>query len=235
MNLLMVSTGEQTRLGSKEVSAPARLIKIHGEYLVDRMIRIGRQNGVDNVFCILHENESELKEYVSTKNYGIPVHVIQKPDQRPMHQLFVVASSLRNAPYCLIALNTVVREREFSEFMTYSLLQKDADGTLAISRYTDEEKPLCVALDAEDTILKFSDSKDGYNWATRDLCFLSAGIVEEVGYAWETGSSGLRNWLRVLVSRGYKLKGFSFLKILDAAHAPDLLTEEFIAQEDLNE
>jgi NDP-sugar pyrophosphorylase family protein len=139
-----------------------------------------------------------------------------------MHSLFALVPYLMNEPFCLAAADAVFLESEFSEFINYSLLHEDIDGTLAVTRFIDDEKPLCVAMNEEDTILKFSDSKEGYNWATGGIYYFSPIIFEEMSYAIEKGILRLRNFLKLLVARGYILKGFSFSKIIEVDHISDI-------------
>jgi NDP-sugar pyrophosphorylase family protein len=232
MNLVIVGAEENSRLRSEELDIPAHMIKVNGESLVERMIRIARQTGAEKIFYILNKDEPEFLKYLSAKNFGIPVSIIQTAKSL-LHGLYALTPSLRNAPFCLTAFNTAFDEREFSDFMNYSLLQKDADGILAITRYVNDEKPLCVALNEEDTILKFSETKEGYSWAIGGLYFFSPRIFDEMEYALKTGLPGLKNYLRILITRNYLLKGFSFSRLVHVDHLSDIQTaEQFIAQEE---
>jgi len=218
MNLVIIGMGESSRLKSEESKIPRHMIKINGENIIERIIRIARQNGVKKVFCVVNEYESELKKYLSTHSFGIPINLIIRTTQSSMHSLFALAKFLLDSPFCLTTIDSIFDEKEFSDFIDYSILQADADGTLAITRYIDDEKPLCVALDEEDTIVKFSDSKEGYGWATGGIFYFSPKILDEIQFALETNISKFRNFLRLLISRGYLLKGFSFSKIIDVDH-----------------
>ena len=81
-------------------------------------------------------------------------------------------------------------------------------------------------MDEQDIIIKFSDSKEGYNWATGGIYFFSPRIFDEVETALEKGILRLRNFLRFLISKGYVLKGFSFSKIIDVDHISDIVKAE---------
>lgn len=72
------------------------------------------------------------------------------------------------------------------------------------------------------TILKFSNTKEGYSWVTCGVYYFQPGIFSEKQYALETGISRLRNFLRLLITRGYTLKGFPFPKIIDVDHLNDI-------------
>lgn len=229
MNLAIIGAGESSRIKAEGLKSPKHMIKINNEYLVERIIRIARTNGAKKVFCIINSHEPELKEYFLTSNFGIPLKLIIQDTQSSMHSLFALAPFLMKESFCLATTDSVFLENEFSEFINYSLLRKDIDGILAVTRYIDDEKPLCPAMDDEDTIFKFSDSKEGYNWATGGIYFFSSRIFDEMEFALDTGISRLRNFLRLLVNRSYILKGFSFSKIIDVDHLSDInKAESFI-------
>ena len=111
------------------------------------------------------------------------------------------------------------------------LSHKNVDGTLAVTKFIDDEKPLCIDLDEENTILKFSDSKEGYSWATGGIYYFSPKIFDKMCFALKTKVSRLRNFLRLLIKNDYKLKAFPFSKIIDVDHIQDIQrAQEFISQ-----
>jgi NDP-sugar pyrophosphorylase family protein len=197
-------------------------MKIKGEYLIERIIRIGRTNGITRVFCILNSHEPELEHYLSTNNSGIPTKLIVPNLRSPMHILFALASVQNKEPFFLVNANSVFLESEFSEFVTYSLLQEDSDGALAVTKHINDQKPLSVAMTDEDIILKFNDSKDGYNCVNGGIYYFSPSIFDETKYALQAGIVRLEKFLQLLIIKGYILKGFSFSKIIKVENAADI-------------
>lgn len=226
MNLAIVGAGESSRIKAEGLKGSKHLIKINGESLIERIIRIAKQNGINGVLCIINEQEPELKEFLLHHNFEIPFKLVVKSTASSMHSLFELAPFLKKESFCLATVDSVFTENEYSEFLSYSKYQDDIDGVLAVTRYIDDEKPLCVSMDEQDTILKFSDSKEGYNWATGGIYFFSPRIFNEIDYALESGIIRLRNFLRLLVKKGYVLKGFSFSKIIDVDHISDIAKAE---------
>ena len=226
MNLAIIGAGESSRIKAEGLKGSKHLIKINGESLIERIIRFAKQNGIKKVFCIINEQEPELKEFLLHSNFGIPLQLVVKSTPSSMHSLFALAPFLKKESFCLTTVDSVFTENEYSEFLSYSKFQDDIDGVLAVTRYIDDEKPLCVAMDEQDIIIKFSDSKEGYNWATGGIYFFSPRIFDEVETALEKGILRLRNFLRLLISKGYVLKGFSFSKIIDVDHISDIVKAE---------
>ncbi len=226
MNLAIIGSNNSSGLKTKGLKSSKSMMKIMGEYPVERIIRIGRSNGIKKIFCLIDPHEYEYKHYLSTIDFGIPLKLFIQSTENSLHSLFVLAPFLMKEPFFLVNMDTVFNENEFKEFVTFSLLQEDADGTLAITRYYDNEKPLCVAMDDKDIIIKFSDSKEGYSWKTGGIYYFLPNVFNEMGYALQAGISNLSKSLQLLITRGYILKGFSFSKIINVEKTADLVKAE---------
>jgi NDP-sugar pyrophosphorylase family protein len=226
MNLVIIETENNSRIKTEKLKSTKGLIKVNGEYLIERIIRIGRINGINRVFCIINSNEPKLEHYLSTNNFGIPTKLIVPHQESYMHILFALASVHNKEPFFLTNTNYVFVEREFSEFVTYSLLQEDADGAIAVTRHLNDKKPLGVAMNDEDTILKFNDSKEGYSWFNGGIYYFSPKILIGTNYAFHAGISGIEQFLQLLITDGYILKGFSLSKIIKVETAADIAKAE---------
>ncbi len=231
MNLAIIGA-DNSRIKTEGLNGSKHMMKIKGEYLAERIIRIGRTNGIIKVFYIINSHEPELKKYLSTNNFGLHLNLIELDNVSPLNGLIGLTSFLKIEPFFLVNANSVFLESEFSEFVTYSLLQKDVDGIPAITRNIDSEKPLCVAMNDEDVILKFSDSKEGYNWATGGIYYFSPSISDETKYALQAGILRLEKFLQLLIARGYILKGFTFSKIIKVENADDINKAENMISEE---
>ena len=139
MNLVIIETVNNSRIKKEKLKSSNGLMKVKGEYLIERIIRIGRINGITRVFCIINSHEPELEQSLSTNNLGIPTQIIVPDLRSPMHILFALASVHKKEPFFFANTNSFFLEREFSEFVTYSLLQEDTDGVIAVTKYLDRK------------------------------------------------------------------------------------------------
>jgi NDP-sugar pyrophosphorylase family protein len=222
MKLAIIGAGESSRLKAEGLKTSKHLIKINGEHLIERIIRIGYETGAGEIICIINSQEPELKNYLLSSDFGIPLRLIVRDTESSMHSLFELSSFLMDEPFCLATTDTVFPESEFADFIRYSSSREGTDGILAVTGYIDDEKPLCVSMNGENRILGFSDSREGYNWATGGIYYFSPCIFNEMESAQKTGMVRLRNYLKLLVSRGYNLEGFPFSKIIDVDHLSDI-------------
>ena len=229
MNLAIIGAGESSRLKEEGLNVPKHLITVNGEYLIDRIIRIGYENGFQKVYCIINTKEKELQKHLLEENFKIPVELIVKDTESSMHSLFELSPFLLNESFCLATTDSVFLEKEFSDFLKISS-KEDAVGVLAVTQYIDDEKPLCVGFDEQNMILNFSDDKNGYNWVTGGLYYFSPLIFNEMQTALQNDIIRLRNFLRLLIKQNYKLKAFPFSKIIDVDHISDIeKAEDFLA------
>ena len=228
MNLAIIGAGESSRLKEEGLNVPKHLITINGEYLIDRIIRIGYENGFQKVYCIINTKEKELQKHLLEENFKIPVELIVKDTESSMHSLFELSPFLLNESFCLATTDSVFLEKEFSDFLKISS-KEDAVGVLAVTQYIDDEKPLCVGFDEQNMILNFSDDKNGYNWVTGGLYYFSPLIFNEMQTALQNDIIRLRNFLRLLIKQNYKLKAFPFSTIIDVDHISDIeKAEDFL-------
>lgn len=226
MNLAIIGAGESSRLRKEGLNVPKHLIAINDEYLIDRIIRIGFENGFQKVYCIINTKEKKLKRHLLTGSFKIPVELIVRDTESSMHSLFELSRFLRDKSFCLSTTDSVFLENEFNDFIKYSTSKQDVDGVLAVTNFIDDEKPLCVALDERKMILNFSDEKNTYHWATGGIYYFSPKIFNEMNTALQKGIHRLRNFLRLLIEQNYKLEAFPFSKIIDVDHISDIKKAE---------
>ncbi len=231
MKFAVIGAGEGSRLRHEGVLVPKPLVKIRGIPLVERILGIASRQGATSLHVIINSAFPEVKTYLEGLDFGVPLDCRLLSTPSSMHTLFALAPELVGGPFCLTTVDTVFREREFREFLDFARNTKKTDGVLAVTGYVCDEKPLCVDLDKDRTILSFMDSQGNLDWATGGIYYFSARIFEETDEALASGVMRLRNFLRLLLRKGYVLKGFPFSKIIDVDHASDIAEAERFLQE----
>ncbi|MGE5351015.1 MAG: nucleotidyltransferase family protein [Acidobacteriota bacterium] len=237
MNLAILAAGESSRLKAEGLKIPKAMISINGETIIERIIRLSVSNGVSSIYCIINEEEQALRDFFLKGDFQVPVKLVIRTTESSMHSLFSLAHYLSEEPFLLTTCDSVFDASEFSKYVSSikdssvkdsSVKDSSANesqscqGVLAVTQYIDDEKPLCVEMEGDCDITSFSDSKEGYKWATGGIYYFSPGIFEMINKAHELKISRLRNFLRLLLSSGYKLKGYPFSKIIDIDHLSDI-------------
>lgn len=226
MNLAILAAGESSRLKAEGLKIPKPMISINGETIVERIIRLGVLNGVTSIYCIINEEERILRDFFISGDFQVPVKLIIRTTESSMHSLFTLAPYLTEEPFLLTTCDSVFDGLEFSKFIKSLKGNNSSQGVLAVTQYIDDEKPLCVEMDSKRNIISFSDTLKGYQWATGGIYYFSPEIFKMIKTAHDMKISRLRNFLRLLLSHGYQLKGYPFSKIIDVDHLKDIKDAE---------
>lgn len=237
MNYAIIAAGLGSRLRQEGVEAPKPLVKIGGEAMIDRLIRIFRANNARRITIIVNQVSPEVEAHLRRLMAGPGgelIHLFVQSTPSSMHSLAVMADSLADAPFCLTTVDTIFREADFTAYIR-RFETGDADGLMAVTDYIDDEKPLYVVTDGTDRITAFSDTCPSPEVMRRPL--ISGGIyclqpkaLEVLHTCIRQGQSRMRNFQRALVAAGLRLEAYKMTKILDVDHAGDIAVAERFLQ-----
>lgn len=240
MKYAVIAAGEGSRLAAEGVEAPKPLVKVGGEQLIDRLIRVFMANGAEEIVVICNDITAQVSLHlVKLQQDGLegrpmPLRFVVKSTPSSMHSFFEISQYLGEGPFCLTTVDTIFREEEFAEYIAAfraAAENGEADGMMGVTDYIDDEKPLYVAVDDGMNITGFLDNSD-------ECRFISGGIYGLTGKAIDTlkgcmarGESRMRNFQRALIADGRHLKAYPFSKVLDIDHASDIVkAESFISE-----
>ncbi len=228
MNAAIIAAGEGSRLQTEGVATAKPLIPVCGVPLIDRLIRLAVRSHAESLSIIINEEMTDVRRYCENLSLSIPFNLLIRSTPSSMHSLFALAPYLNHAPFYLTTVDTVFLEPEFKNYLAFSQ-QQQTDGVLAITDFIDDEKPLCVKLNKQQRITTFSDSKEGYRWATGGIYYFSPRIFDLIPDALATNTTRLRNFLRLLLLHRYTLHAYAFSKIIDVDHTKDIaIAEKFL-------
>lgn len=235
MKYAIIAAGEGSRLAQEGIDLPKPLVRLHGEPMIDRLIRIFTENGAEEVVVIVNtlhpQTEQHLREGMSTGKYD-RLRLIVKSTPSSMHSFYELSAYLKDAPFCLTTVDTVFREAEFTDYIK-TFQESDEDGLMAVTDFIDDEKPLYVATDGQLRIIGFHDSCENDRYISGGIYCLRPNAFDTLERCMAEGKSRMRNFQRGLVEDGCRLRAFPFSKILDVDHADDIRkAEEFLAAED---
>lgn len=232
MKFAILAAGEGSRLAQEGVELPKPLVRVNGEAMIDRLIRIFYQNGAEAIYIITNNLTPLTQEHLlQLQAMDKRIHLVVKTTPSSMHSFYELRKLMGNGKFCLTTVDTIFREEEFGEYIR-TWEQSDKDGLMAVTDYIDDEKPLYIATDPNLTITGFLDHEPQR--------FISGGIygLRETSYpvidkCIAEGQSRMRNFQRQLVKDKLTLKAYPFIKILDVDHASDITKAEvFLNQQD---
>lgn len=235
MKYAIIAAGEGSRLAAEGVEAPKPMVKVHGEHLIDRLIRVFMQNDAEQIVVICNDKMSIVSQHLfellndGLKGKTVPLLFKVRSTPSSMHSFYELREFLCDSPFVLTTVDTIFREKEFREYVkAFKLvLENGGDGLMGVTNYVDDEAPLYVGTDKTMTVTGFYDDNDAH------CSFISGGIyglaptaLRTLESCMERGESRMRNFQRGLIRDGRKLKAFAFTKVLDIDHASDIKKAE---------
>ena len=235
MKYAIIAAGEGSRLAQEGIEQPKPLVKIGGECLVNRLLRIFMENKAEEILVICNDRTRLVSEHLDDirrkglDGIQIPLKVVVKSTPSSMHSFFELSSHLEGSPFILTTVDTIFNEKEFTQYMSAFLrvVNKGGDGLMGVTSFIDDEKPLYVATDEALNITGF------YDESRSDCRYISGGIYGLTPIALGTlrsciarGESRMRNFQRALVADGCRLRAYPLTKVLDIDHASDIQKAE---------
>lgn len=239
MKYAIIAAGEGSRLAAEGIAEPKPLVRVGGEPLIDRLIRVFMDNGAEEIVVICNDLTTDVSLHLvklqqdGLKGRPVPLRFVVKSTPSSMHSFFEISEFLTDGPFCLTTVDTIFREDEFAGYVAAFRKAVDddgQDGLMGVTDYIDDEKPLYVDTDAGLGITAFLDASPSCRFISGGIYGLTPSAVETLRGCMERGESRMRNFQRALIADGRRLRAWPFSKVLDIDHAADIAkAEEFIA------
>ena len=231
MKFAIIAAGDGSRLAQEGVTEPKPLVKVRGERLIDRLIRIFMGNNATEIVVICNEqmfdvaNHLKMIQAKGLNGLPIPLRFVVKSTPSSMHSFYELRNFLRDDPFILTTVDTIFDESEFHDYVL-SFQDKIAQGTdalMGVTDYIDDEKPLYVGVDNVMRINGYYDTPQA------DSRFISAGMygltassLDILETCIEKGESRMRNFQRALVAADLRIEAFPLTKVFDIDHIEDI-------------
>ncbi|MBR6493901.1 MAG: NTP transferase domain-containing protein, partial [Prevotella sp.] len=160
MKYAIIAAGEGSRLAQEGIDAPKPLVKIHGEHLIDRLVRIFMVNEAEEIVVICNDLTTEVSEHLrqlqnAGELYGNPLpklRFVVKTTPSSMHSFHELSQLLDDGsdkPFILTTVDTIFREDDFKGYLRAfkQALNDGCDGLMGVTYYIDDEKPLYVGVE----------------------------------------------------------------------------------------
>lgn len=229
MNYAIIAAGEGSRLAQEGVALPKPLVKLNGKEMIRRLIDIFLKNDAESISIIVNNEMTQVQEYVSSLELGVPLNIVVKSTPSSMHSFFELRNFLRGGKFCLTTVDTIFKEDDFSRYIQAFIKDDSVDGMMAVTDYIDDEKPLYVDVDDQMQIMGFLDQSDNGKYISGGIYGLTPKAIDTLENCLATGQARMRNFQRQLVSDGLNLKAYLLGKIVDVDHAEDIgKAEQFL-------
>ncbi|MGH7859917.1 MAG: hypothetical protein ACREQY_21535, partial [Candidatus Binatia bacterium] len=99
-------------------------------------------------------------------------------------------------------------------------------GTLAVTTFIDDEKPLHVAVDERRTVTALGVTASGSPWITSGMYFFHPVVYAHVAEARRRALGALREFLALLLEKGCRLGAFPVEQSVDVDRPEDIAVAE---------
>lgn len=229
----IIAAGEGSRLSNEGYIGLKPMVRINGEMLIDRLMRIFINNDAEVIYIIINENSSELGEYLKNYESAVPLKIITKNTDSSLHSFHELLEEFKDIEeLCLTTTDSVFEKEEFQRYIEDFKANKNDDGLLAVTSFIDDESPLYINFDSNNVIKQITDH------ATQEKSFVSGGIyclrkkaLDLVPVAINSGLHRMRNFQRLLIQNDLVVRAHSFNKIMDVDHVSDIEKAEHFLSE----
>ena len=219
----ILAAGEGSRLAQEGCEVPKPLVRIQGETLIGRLIRVFIANGATRIVIITNEQHTATLEYLRSLTLPPPLDIVVQSTPSSMHSLYVIREYLAGEErFCLTTVDTIFSETEFSRYI-HAFSSSNLDGLMAVTTYVDDEKPLYVQTADDLTITNFCDTpEERCHHVSGGIYCLTRQSLVTLSHCIEEGQARMRNFQRQLVADGLHLRAYPFSKIIDVDHCTDI-------------
>ncbi|MDR1382048.1 MAG: NTP transferase domain-containing protein [Tannerella sp.] len=231
MKYAIIAAGEGSRLVDGGIVTPKPLVRLNGEAMIDRLIRIFLSGDAESISVIVNLEMREVYGHLRRLRLPVPLHLIRKSTPSSMHSFYELSPTLGNGRFCLTTVDTIFREDEFARYIQ-AFEHTGADGLMAVTDYVDDEKPLYVETDGQMTVSGFRDEDyAGSRYVSGGIYCLDSRSIPVLKASVDAGMSRMRNCQQQLVRSGLKLKAWPFSKIIDVDRREDIRKAEIFLNE----
>lgn len=235
MKYALIAAGQGSRLVSDGIQVPKPLVRVGGEPLLGRLLRVFLNNNADSVCIIINEEMTEVRSFLEQQQLPVPLHIVVKSTPDSFHSFYELMPYLQGeGKFCLTTVDPIFRESEFAEYIrAFSEDDKD-DALMAVTDYIDDERPLYVKTRPDDLRITgyAGESYEGNRYISGGIYCMNQTALSLLPAAMEDGVSRMRGFQQYLVDAGLRVQAYPFSKVIDIDHAADVeKAERFIEEQ----
>jgi NDP-sugar pyrophosphorylase family protein len=221
----IIAAGLGERFRRAGIATPKPLLEVGGKTLLQRAVESAAEAGAAEVALIVNAEYPEVARYVRDGDWPVPVKLTVKTTPSSMESFFALQPDLRDAPFLLLTVDAVAAKGSLRRLADAGLVVGPS-GTLAVTSFVDDEKPLWVLLGAKAEVLALGPTAKDSGWVTSGTYFFFPQVYAHVAEARRRGLGALREFLALLLEKGERLYGFRAGESVDVDRPEDLAVAE---------
>lgn len=234
MKFAIIAAGEGSRLAAEGIQEPKPLVKVGGECLIDRLIRIFMQHDAEEIVVICNQDMTAVASHLidlqrdGLQGRPVPLRFVIKSTPSSMHSFYEISPYLQDAPFVLTTVDTIFLEHEFADYIA-AFRQCRREMLMGVTDFIDDESPLYVQTDKKMNVTAFLDQDDHCQYISAGIYGLQPAASFTIYNCIARCEERMRNFQRALLAERHPVKAWPFSKVFDIDHASDIQkAEEFL-------
>jgi NDP-sugar pyrophosphorylase family protein len=224
----IIAAGLGERFRRAGITTPKPLVTVGGKTLLERAIEAVADAGAAEIALIVNAEWPEVARYLRERTWPVRVDMIVRTTPSSMESLFALEPLLCDSPFLLTTVDAITAKGTLGA-LAGAGLAAGPTGTLAVTTFVDDEKPLWVRLGSDGTILELGPNAAEAGWVTSGAYFFYPDVYRHVGEARRRALGALREFLALLLEQGERLRGFAAGETVDVDRPEDVaIAERFL-------
>lgn len=218
----LIAAGLGERLREAGITMPKPLVEIAGTPLIDHVLDAVAAAGIEEVACIFNDQADAVETHCRRRRGGPRLQIVRRTTPSSMESLFVLAPCLQDGRSLVLTVDAVFAPAVLRAFLIAAAQHADADVVLAVTDFVDDEKPLRLAMAADGRVTALGDGAAASPLITAGFYVFEPRVFDEIPAARAARFTALRQYLRHLVQRGYRVYGAPVGKTVDVDRPEDI-------------
>ena len=176
----IIAAGLGERFQRAGILTPKPLIEIGGKTLLARAVESAVSAGATEIALIVNAQFGEVERFVRGRDWPAPIHLIVRTTPSSMESFFALEPLLHDSPFLLLTVDALYPPGTLEGLSSAGGAAGPA-GTLAVTKFVDDEKPLFAELDPQRRITALGGPASASPWVTSGVYFLFPVVYSLVG------------------------------------------------------
>lgn len=227
MNFAIIAAGNGSRLAQEGFRTPKPMVELTpGETMLERLLKIFMRCDARRIRIIVNSAIPMLCDYADTLAERYPLTVVKLTTGGSLESLMALGLCDTAEPWIVTTADTVFPEPLFADMTIRFERDSDCGALMGLTPYIDDEKPLYAVVDDDGTVTGYYDTRpdvaEGSVYVSGGIYCLSHRALLLLDQCRRLGLTRMRDYQRMLVSSGLKIKSCIFPRIIDVDHISDI-------------
>jgi NDP-sugar pyrophosphorylase family protein len=228
----IIAAGKGERLRSASSGLPKPLVRVGGETLLERQVRLLAAAGANPITVIVNSETARLMQNAELKlPFRLAIMVRDTPNS--MESLLALSELIPPGRFLMTTVDAVLAGSELQRFVTEALSRMDSTdnyGVLGVAARRGDKHPLFAEVATGGGLTRLGGERG--KLVTAGVYLLSTRIFAFATEARCIGLDALRRYLGFLLEKGTKLAAIELTNVVDVDDGDDLRAAQALACRD---